>query len=923
MLVGRDSEMTAVEAALARGRDEGEALAIVGDPGIGKTALLAEARRRGDGFLVLAAAGAERESELPFAALNDLAGPLLDELPALPEPQQEALAGALALRPPTAGDRFAVAVAFHGLLRLHEGPLLVVVDDLHWLDSPSRECIEYVARRPQPGVAVLMAIRDEPPGPPARVPRLDLAGIDDASAVALLTRAAPDLDPAVASDLAGSAAGNPLLLIELAGALSAEQRAGRAALPPLPVPGEGAKRAFGSRIAGLTAEARMALLTIAVHGRGDLAPVVAALRARGADHGAIEELEAAALVRVDGQRVDLVHPLAGAVAYHSADGAARRAAHSALAAALGPDRGAWHLAEASVGPDDAVAGALEQLAHLAAARRAPATAAAALERAARLSADSESRARRLVDAGMAALMAARGAQARAVLAEASEGASSPELKIRATQMLGHAELWGGGGDVTRAEEIFAAAAELLTAGPPGLAAGATADAALAAAISGDCHAALAHAERAADLLAPDADLAARAHVQGLLTFTLVLRGEGRRARPLLEELDRIAESVDPRSPIAQSLVLARNIRLPTEEFGRARAEALEMIAVLRDAGSLTPQVMPSVVAADCALRLGEWERARAELDAAMELADTTGQHGPLAQALTLRSRLDGACAREEEARSAIARALDLARPTRAGSLDVFAYAARGLLELGLGRLDEALAALQEVERRATAWGFEEPTNAPWAPDLVETLVRLGRVGEAEEVQRRLERQAAALGTPGAAALAARCAGIVAADPGDDQFEEALDHHSRSPVVFERGRTLLAYGVKLRRAKRRGDARRRLHEALAVFEALGAATWAKQARAELRLAGGRVRGAGTGLTPAERRVAEVIARGTSNRDAATELFVSQRTVEFHLANAYRKLGVHSRTQLALALRGDGAAGPPPGGDGGRAADSGRR
>jgi hypothetical protein len=195
-------------------------------------------------------------------------------------------------------------------------------------------------------------------------------------------------------------------------------------------------------------------------------------------------------------------------------------------------------------------------------------------------------------------------------------------------------------------------------------------------------------------------------------WLLVLRGRARAAQPLLDELEQLASAVDPRSPVAGSLLLATNARFPTEEHARARDDALRMVAALREAGSITAQVMPLVVAADCAMRLGHWTDARAELEEAMHLAEVTGQRGPLAQALTMRARLDAACGREAPAREAIARAREIGLPARLGSVIQFADAAAGFLELGLGRVDAALPVLEATAQRARQHGVEEPTQIP-------------------------------------------------------------------------------------------------------------------------------------------------------------------------------------------------------------------
>ena len=274
MLIGREHELSEAARALA-----GEALALVGEAGVGKTAMLAEFCRYAD-RTVLSARGVERESELPFAGLADIVAPLLGGLDRLPPPQRSAIAGALALEPPSPGDRFAVCVAARGLAGSFGQPLLIAVDDLQWLDEPSRECVEYLARRPPPGVAVLVTMREDPP---AAVPVLTLEGLDGASARALLARHAGDLAPLVADELAATAAGNPLALIELPALLSPDQRAGRA-----PPPGPAGARARGRpRVRRPDRRAARAGADGAARrgrgGLGDLVPVARALAALGVE----------------------------------------------------------------------------------------------------------------------------------------------------------------------------------------------------------------------------------------------------------------------------------------------------------------------------------------------------------------------------------------------------------------------------------------------------------------------------------------------------------------------------------------------------------------------------------------------------------------------------------------------------------------
>src|SRR6266700_3672838 len=360
MIVSRTAELSRLDdllTALAGG--EGGALVVRGEAGIGKTTLLETlAMRSGDAVTVIRTCGAETEAELTFSALADLLDPVLDELPALPEPQAAALMGALAL-----------------------------VDDLQWIDASSRECIEYAARRAGGPLAVVLAARD-PWYPPEHVhlPELQVGPVDDAGAAELLRHRAPDLAPPVAAAIAQAAAGNPLALVELTATLNTGQRTGAAPLDLPLAPGRRLQRAFSGRVRALDEPARRALLIAAAHAGPELPVIAAACLGAGTDVGHLGEAEASGLVRIDTNRVSFTHPLIRGVVYQEAEAAERRIAHAALAAALGDDddRRVWHLAAAAIGTDEEVAAGLERVGSQAVARRAYAAGSRALDRAARL-----------------------------------------------------------------------------------------------------------------------------------------------------------------------------------------------------------------------------------------------------------------------------------------------------------------------------------------------------------------------------------------------------------------------------------------------------------------------------------------------------------------------------------------------------------
>ena len=910
MIVSRAAELRRLDdllAALTRG--EGGALVVHGEAGIGKTTLLdALVERCGGAVTVVRACGAETEAELAFSALADLLGPVLGQLDALPVQQAAALVGALSLGPSAPGDRLAVCVATLGVLQAAARcrPVLAVVDDVQWVDTSSRECIEYAARRAGGPLAVVLAARD-PWYPPERVrlPELAVGPVDAAAAAELLQYRAPGLAPPVAAAIAQAAAGNPLALVELPATLSAGQRAGVAALSLPLAPGGRLQRAFAGRVDALGEPARQALLIAAAHAGPELPVIAAACHRAGTDAAHLADAEVSGLVRLGAGRVSFGHPLIRGMVYAGARAAERRAAHAALAAVLheDDDRRAWHLAAATIRPDDQVAAALERVGGRAVARRAYAAGAGALERAARLSPDPEAASRRLIAAGQAAAGAGLADRTLALLAEAAELTGDAEQRARAQQLRGRMLVWRGRG--AEATPLLVEQASRAAPRWPVLAAVMLADAANGATTTNSYLEAERLARRAVALLGDGGDPAVRGAVLTMRGWTLVLRGKAPQARPVLAEAFRLADGLDGLGPDWPWLHILLRTRIPLGEFEQARAENGELCRRAQDAGAVATSCSARLVVADAAFRLGDWEAADAAARQTIQLAGDVGQRAIAGWALTIRTRILAARGRTDESRAAAAAALAIAESDRLSSGLRFVHGALGFLELGLDRVDAAISALETAERLTEGSGHEEPVIAPWGPDLVEAYARQGRDGDARRVLARLERQAASTASPVAAAAAARCRGLL-----DDDFEpafaRALACDDQRPMPFERARTLLAYGRRLHRSCRRAEARERLRAALDGFEQLHADAWARQAEAELRAAGARRRQAADerALTAQEQRVAEAVRRGASNRDIATDLFLSPKTVEFHLRQIYRKLDVHSRTQLVAVLTDSG-------------------
>jgi ATP/maltotriose-dependent transcriptional regulator MalT len=458
-------------------------------------------------------------------------------------------------------------------------------------------------------------------------------------------------------------------------------------------------------------------------------------------------------------------------------------------------------------------------------------------------------------------------------------------------------LWSGA--VEEAVELLVAEADRVSQQAPEQGAAMLADAAAACtAARGNRHA-LVLVERAVALL-PGVAAEARAHVLAIHGYVLVLRGQMRRALPVLAEAARLGADVDELAPAAQWKHLLLRMRIPADELEGARVESLRLCERARGAGALAALGGALVVTADAAWRLGDWDAADAAAVEAIRVAEDTGHDVWRGLALGVRARLTAARGEAEECRLTAMQALALAQASGMISGRRYAHGALGFLELGLGRVDAAIAQLETVERVSAQLGVEEPTTVPWAADLVEAYARAGRDADARRVCATLARQVQSSGSTSAAAALARCRGLLS-DDFDSAFADALALDVRCPQPFERARTLLCFGQRQRRAGRRAEARERLREARAAFARLGAAAWEAQAAHELRAAGGRRHGArSAALTPQERRVVAAVQRGASNREIAAELFLAEKTIEFHLHQVFGKLGVRSRTQLVAHI-----------------------
>jgi DNA-binding CsgD family transcriptional regulator len=903
MLVGRQLERERIEEMLEGARAERSGtLLLRGEAGIGKTALLDHAVDRAAGMTVVRALGVESEAELEFSGLHEACLPLLDRLEEIPGHQADALRGALGLVEAEATDRFTIAAATLSLLAAaaEREPLLAIIDDAHWLDRPSRDALLFAARRLQADrVAILFAAREGEPRPfeAPGIETIHLTGLESAEAESLLQRGGSGaVTPAVARVLHQATAGNPLALREISTLLSPGQRSGAEPLgAPLPA-GATIERAFAGRLEGLPEATRVGLLVVATATTSRAEPMLRAIAALGAAV-LLESAEDAGLLVVSDAAIEFRHPLVRAAVYAAAAPSDVRATHRALAAALSGDANseqrAWHLAGAAVGPDAEAADALAAAATLARRRSGYAAAAAALERAARLTPDGELRVRRLFEAADAAWLAGGGERAAALVEEVLAAAGSGGLRGHALRLRGGIEYFAGQPTTASASLLDASAA----LDEVDAAVSAAADSVNASVPAADPAPMLRAGERARTL-APADGSDAEFEASVALGYALCFSGRIGEGEPLVRHG---VEIFHLRTAVAAPLQVGRLAWAlgGLGRHGEARSHVAETIALARGAGAVAS--LPYLLGASAwhGTLLGRWSEAYGDATEALELAAQIGQPLATAQALALLTWQEGMRGDEDRCRERIEGAVERCREFGLRLYELLAWLGLGLLEVGLGRWESAIAPLEQAAR-----GMEERGlyvgGLSASLELAAAYARVGRAEEAEVALAAFERSELAA-VPLQAAIGARCRALLAADDaGEAAFLRALDAHAEADYPFEAARTRLAYGERLRRDGRRVDAREQLRPALSAFERLGARPWAARAHDELDASGESQRPRGDesrdDLTPRELQVALQVAEGKANKEAAAALFLSPKTIEYHLKHVYGKLGIRSRGEL---------------------------
>ena len=831
--------------------------------------------------------------------------------------QAGALRGALALGPATPHDRFTVPAGLLSLLAVaaEEQPVLVAIDDAQWLDEPSLEAFLFAGRRlGAEGVAMLGALREGTAVAGLEVPWLELLRIEPlaaADARELLTASqAERIAPAVADRLVETSAGNPLALLEIPRLLSDGQRAGREPLEEPLRPGTGVERAFRRALDGLGADERRALLLAASAHTGRVGAIEPALRQMDLTMDHLAAAETARLITITEGELEFRHPLLRSTAYHAAGAAERRAAHGALAAAapVGSPERAWHLAACAVAPDEEVAAALEAAALDARGRGAHATAARDFGRAAQLTPEDEPRARRLLEAATDATRSGEADQAFALLGEAARLATDPLLAADVQRMTGHVEMRRGSPLV--AYELLVAEAERVRSRDPRRAAGMFLEASVSHMITGDMHALVATAERARTL-ATSADPAVELLATAVIAEAYLALGDVEQGDAMLSACEPYLLEADPLA-IVEVVGMAAHSSVWIEKFDRAQRIFDRLIAAARDASAVSALIYPLAARAHMDFRLGRWAAARAEATESVELAQDTGQLPLLAHSLAALAHTEAGMGAEDACRRHVTEGLALTARFQGEATTTYLHAALGLLELGLGRIPEAIAALEETQRHADRLQMQ-PSLVQSAPDLIEAYARAGRRDDALARLDTFEARGRKTGSRWAEAATGRLRALLAPDAEmRTAFEAALALHEGLPMPFEHARTLLCFGERLRRARQRADAREPLKEALETFERLGARGWAERARTELRATGEqqtrRTETAAEQLTPHELQIAVLVSQGMTNREAAAALFLSPKTIEYHLGQIYRKLDVRGRAQLARLMAMESPEGP---------------
>jgi DNA-binding CsgD family transcriptional regulator len=903
-LLGRASECALLDDLLeAIRRGESRSLLLRGEAGIGKTALLEYLVESAvDDLNVVRAVGVESEMELAFAGLHQLCTPMLDRLAELPAPQREALGIAFGLSAGAAPDRFLVGLAVLSLFSAaaEEQPLLCVVDDAQWLDHASALTLAFVARRLLAEPVGLVFAAREPDAALAHVPELAVQGLRNGDARTLLSSAVRFmLDERVRDRIIAETGGNPLALLELPrGSTATELAGGFGVLETKALSGR-IEESFVRRLEALPEDSRRLLLLAAAEPVGDPLLLLRASERLGIAPSAVDAATDELLAL--GERVTFRHPLVRSAIYRSAAAPERRAAHLALAQAtdrdIDPDRRAWHLAAAAEGPDEQVALELERSAGRAQARGGLAAAAAFLQRAVALTGDSARRTDRALAAAEASLQAGLFDDARRLLATAEVGPVDELQRARLDLLRAEAAYSESRG--SEAPALLLRAAKTLDPLDPKLAGDTYLDAWSAALFAGRLAStgSLQHVSREA-LARPRPGGPLRPSDLLLHGFSRAFTDGRAAAAPVLA---RAAKGFAGEEVTVEEVLrwgwLATAAAVMVWDYETCVEVGTRGVLVAREAGALTVLAVSANVLAQAMALGGQFQSAASLIAEADSVTEATGTQVAPYGALVL----GGLQGREAEATAVIEATIREATAGGQGTAVQYARWAHSVLLNGLGRYEEAMAAAQDAgddtpELFVSVWALSE---------LVEAAVRSEEPARARAALERLAEAAGAAETDWGLGLAARSRALLSeGERAEPLYQEAIERLGRTRLRPETARARLLYGEWLCAANRRADARAQLHGAHDQLAAMGMEAFAERARKGLLTAGEKVRKrareAREDLTPQERQIAQLARGGLSNPEIGARLFLSPRTVEWHLRKVFAKLGIRSRRELATAL-----------------------
>jgi DNA-binding CsgD family transcriptional regulator len=914
MLLGRRAECAELERLLeAMHTGHSGVVVLRGEAGIGKTALLEYAAECAEGCQVARAVGVESEMELPFAGLHQLCTPLLAGLDRLPPPQRDALGTAFGLTSGSRPDRFLVGLGLLSLLSdaADQEPLLCLIDDAQWLDQSSTQVLAFVARRLKAESIVLVLAEREPGDLDllAGLPELWLEGLSDAHARELLgSVVSGPLDDRVAERIVAETHGNPLALLELPhGSAAAELAGGFTVTAELPLP-RLIEESFRERVERLPVESQLLLLVAAAEPIGDPALLWRAAERLDLGPEAVGPAEAAGLLTL-GARVTFRHPLLRSAIYRAAPAHQRRSAHEALAAAtdpgLDPDRRAWHRAQSALAPDEEIARELERSADRARGRGGLAAAAAFLERAAALTPDPAHRARRELTAAHAKHVAGAPAAALKLLAAAEEGPLDDLQAARLARL--RAQLAFALRRGRDAPPLLLAAATRLEPLSPELARETYLEALAAAIFAGRLGTGPGVLEVAeAARVAPPTPQPAR-------TIDLLLDGLATRftdgyaagVPPLRQALDAVCRDEGHSEDDIRWLWLACRIAPDLWEDETWHELATRQLQLARDAGALSVLPLAATYRAGVHVHAGEFAAAAALVEEADAITEATG-NAPLGYTSLVLAAWRG---QEAQALELIEGSREDATERGEGRAITLAEYATAVLYNGLGRYRAALTAAQRASEHDDLGLFG------WALiELVEAAARSSEPELAAEALERLSERTRLSGTDWALGIEACSRALLDEGQGtEDLYLEATERLGRCRIKVHVARAQLLYGEWLRRQNRRIDARETLREAHELFSRMGAEAFAARAARELLATGEKARkrtdDMRSQLTAQEAQIAELAREGHSNPEIGAQLFISARTVEYHLHKVFTKLEISSRHELQRVLPSEARAAQP--------------